>query len=93
MFTHHPTLTTPGLIGEPGRANSCRWRTSRKATFAADASTFRRLLGASDLAPLEVDFLGHLPRVVDLDAEVSGRALLRPVSDVLAALVHTDAPL
>lgn len=49
------------------------------------------MLGASDLVPLEVDLLGYLQRVVDLNVEVSDRALLRLVSDVLAALMHTDA--
>jgi hypothetical protein len=38
-------------------------------------------IGADNLVPFEVDLLGHLQRVVDLDAEVSKCALRLPVSE------------
>jgi hypothetical protein len=38
-------------------------------------------IGANNLVPFEVDLLGHLQRVVDLDAEVSKCALRLPVSE------------
>ena len=36
---------------------------------------------ADELKALEVDLLGHLQRVIDLDTEVSDRALELPVSE------------